>query len=83
MAESQVQQFFSKMIGDQSTRVESMMGEFARAEQKGTEQAKHVMDEWTKLVNASISYSIELGDQWRKLSLEATRRAFEMVTPKG
>lgn len=83
MAESQVQQFFSKVIGDQGTRVESMMNEYARVEQKGAEQAKQAMDEWMKIATASMSYGMELSEQWRKLSMEATRRAFDLVTPKG
>ncbi|MCS6899239.1 MAG: hypothetical protein RMJ98_05990 [Myxococcales bacterium] len=85
MVVSQVQQFLTKWMVDQGARVESMLAEYGQLQQKGAEQAKQTMQEWTKLTQATMNYGMELNEQWQKLSLEAARRALEMVThaPKG
>jgi hypothetical protein len=81
MVGSQVQQFFTKLVTEQGARVESALGEYGRLQQKGAEQTKQAVEEWARLTQASVSYGVELGEQWQKLSLEAARRAFELVTP--
>ena len=83
MADSQLHQFVTRLMRDQSTRVESMLGEVARIEQQGAAQTRHLLEEWMKIASASVTYGVELSDQWRKLSLEATRRTFDLMSPKG
>jgi hypothetical protein len=77
----QMQQFFTKLVTEQGARVESALSECGRLQQKGAEQTKQAVQEWARLTQASVSYGVELGEQWQKLSLEAARRAFELVTP--
>jgi hypothetical protein len=81
MVVSQVQQFLTKLLTEQGARVEAALGEYGRLQQQGAEQTKQAMQEWAKLTQASVSYGVELGEQWQKLSLEAARRAMELVTP--
>lgn len=81
MVLSQLQQFFTRVMTDQGDRVASAMSEYARVEQKGAEQARVAADEWSRLAQASMTYGLELSEQWRKLSLEATRRTFDLMTP--
>ncbi|MCU0654300.1 MAG: hypothetical protein MUF64_03110 [Polyangiaceae bacterium] len=83
MAISQVQHLLGRWLTDQGHRVDTMLGEYARLEQQRAEQARRLLEEWARLTGASMSYGVELNAQWRKLSMELTRRAVELVTPRS
>ena len=79
----QIQDMFSKAATEHVGRVEAACAEAGRLESKGAEQARVLIDECARLARESMSYSMQLSDEWRKLAVEATRRTFEMMTPKG
>jgi hypothetical protein len=74
---------FKKIIDDQLQRANSFQDELGRLEQKGIEQARAAVDEAAKLAKESLTYAAQLGAEWRKMAIEATRRATEMMTFKA
>jgi hypothetical protein len=74
---------FKKLIDDQINRFGSMTEEMAKLEAKGLEQARSAVDEAAKLAKESLAYAGQLGAEWRKLAIEATRRAAEMMQFKA
>jgi len=79
----QMKDAWNKMVTEQSDRVAAMYDEVAKLETKGFEQTRTAIDETTKLVRSSIEYQMQLASEWRKLALDATRRAAEMLTVKN
>lgn len=73
---------WAKAVSDGVERMKSMQDEAIRYENQGVAQAKVNIDEGARLMHEGLKYAQELGAEWRKLSLEATRRSVEMFTPK-
>jgi hypothetical protein len=67
---------------DQMKRVESFYQELASMEAKNAEQARMAIDEGAKLMKETIEYGLKLSAEWRKVALDTTRRAAELVPPK-
>jgi hypothetical protein len=57
-------------------QVQSMQGQ-------AVERTKEAIDETARLMKESVAYATALSNEWRKVSLEATKKATEMVTPKA
>ena len=82
MTTSQTQQTteaFKKMLTDQIARLEAMQAEAAKMEEKTANDAQAWIDEWAKLARESMTYATQISAEWRKMSLEATKRTFEMM----
>jgi len=56
-------------------RMETLHGEIGRVSERAAEQGRTVIEEAADLMKASIDYTVHLGDEWRKMALDATRRA--------
>jgi hypothetical protein len=77
------QAFWAQLVAEQMARVEGALGEAHKLEGKGAEQARQWVDEGAKLARESLAYSMQLSEQWRKLSMESLQRTMAMVTPKA
>ncbi len=82
---------FSAMFGaegiqramtDGIERTRAFWDEYSRLEAQGMTHARTLVGESARMATETMSYAATLGAEWRKLSLEATRRTFEMLTPR-
>lgn len=83
---SQVQQGFGmwkKAWDDHVTRVNALFTEVNKLEQKNVEQFTNAVDEAAKMTRENLAYATQLASEWRKLSLEATKKAASFVTGSG
>ncbi len=71
------------MSDTNATRVQQMFEELAKAEGKGFEQARTAIDEWSRLMKETLAYGEKLAGEWRRLAVEATRRAADFTTAKA
>lgn len=53
-------------------------------------QSQQMLDAWSKmtqdqiaLMKETLAYATELSTEWRKITLDATKRAADAVTPKA
>jgi hypothetical protein len=76
------QETWTRLVTEQLGRVESTFAELTKAEGAGAERATGLVDQWARLTRESIGYSLQVSEEWRKRSLEATRKAFELALPK-
>ena len=84
-AASQVQQFtteWSKVVAEQVARVESGLGELAKIESKTLAQAATSVEEAGRIAKESMAIAEKASAEWRKLFLDATRRAAAILTPE-
>lgn len=82
MTDVNVQAIWQKSIEEQTARVEAAWAELGKLETRGADQARTLLDEWTRLGRESLAYGADLQGAWRKASLDATKRALEMIAPK-
>ncbi len=83
---SQVQETqaaWKKLVGDQVARFELGYAEVARMQEQIIAHNKHSIDEMAKLQRESVEYVAQLSAEWRKLTIEATRKAVELATFRG
>lgn len=66
-----------------SEMFQNLVDEMAKLEEKGMAQARAGIDEAAKLWKESLGYAAQLNAEWRRLSLEAVRRASELVSPRS
>lgn len=71
-----------KAMHDGVERTKAFWEEFSRLESQGMTHARTMVGESARMATESMNYAATLGAEWRKLSLEATRRTFEMLTPR-
>jgi phage-related minor tail protein len=82
MFDMNVPMMWKKAMDDQAARVEQAYSEMAKLESKSADQARSFVDEWAKLGRESLGYGLELNAEWRKASLEASKRAISMMSGK-
>jgi hypothetical protein len=78
----QVAAFWQKILGEQIDRWDGMMGQFGKLETKGFEQVCSNIDEAARLAKESTAYANLLTAQWRKLAVDSTRQALELLGAK-
>ena len=71
---------FADLFEQQMRGVQAFYDQFASVESQTIEQAHKNVDEMARLQKASFDYTTQLASEWRRLSMEATRRTFEMMT---
>jgi hypothetical protein len=84
--QAQVQKVTSaveKAIAEFGARVETAVGELNKLQTKGLEQAHTVIESATRATQEQIAFAEQLGSEWRKLVLAATRGAADLFTPKA
>ncbi len=74
---------WTKVLGDTVARLELAGAEVARLQEHALEQNRVAIDEMAKLSKESFNYFGQLSAEWRKLTLDATRKAAELLTPQG
>lgn len=71
---------WAKMTQEGVTRMQSFFDELAKLETSHYERTRSAADEMTKLVGDTFAYANQLSSEWRKLTLEATRRGTEALS---
>jgi len=83
---SQVQEAghaWKKMVGDHVTRVEQAYAEVARVQEQALVRNRQAVDDMAKLSRDSLDYVGQLSASFFKLTLEATKKAADLVTFQG
>ena len=80
---AQATEVWNKMVAEQTGRIETMCEELDKLENQGIDQLRTAIDEATRMMKSSVEYQTQISNEWRKLALEATRRAAELLTPRA
>jgi len=82
---SQVQQGvkeeWKKLVDAQLAQFESLLAEIAKVESKALTQLVGSYEEAGRYAREAVAVAGRATAEWRRLALEATRRAAEVVTP--
>jgi hypothetical protein len=82
---TQVQQMaaeWQKVVAAQLANLENVLGELGKLEAKGVEQLVGTWEEAGRYAKDSLLQAEKIGGEWRKLGLEAARRAAQVIAPK-
>lgn len=63
------------MMESQSVRFEKMLGDMERLEKERHQRALGALEDMTALLRSSLDYQQRLADEWRKLGVEAAKKA--------
>ena len=74
---------FTQMMRDQIARTQGLMDELAVYESVAVQRARTAVADLAKLASDSIGYVSQLSAEWRKVALDAGKRAAEAFTPGG
>jgi len=86
MSENKIQQIgnaVEKAVSEQASRVETALSELTKLQSKGLEQATAFLESATRVAHEQMAFAEQMGGEWRKLVLAATRNATELFTPKA
>jgi hypothetical protein len=72
-----------KLIADQTARFEAGIAELGKLQSKGVAQVNLFVEGATRVAHEQLAFAEQLGGEWRKLVLAATRSAAELFTPKA
>jgi len=72
-----------KMIAEQTARFEAAVAELTKLQGKSVEQVNQLVEGAARVAKEQIAFAEQLGGEWRKLVLAATRNATELFTPKA
>jgi hypothetical protein len=84
--ENKTQQFTSaveKAVAEMGTRFEAAVAELNKLQTKSLEQAHAVIESATRATQEQIAFAEQMGTEFRKLALNATRGVAEFLTPKA
>ena len=79
----QVPEYFKKLVDEQANRFQALGAEAAKLESKFLENANLAVDESAKLVKESLAQVASLSAEYRRLSLEATKKFASFLTPRA
>lgn len=74
---------FTQMMRDQIARTQSLMDELAVYENVAIQRARTAVGDLAKLASDSIGYCAQLSAEWRKVALDAGRRAADAFGPRN
>ncbi len=74
---------FGQMVRDHIARTQGMMEELAVYEGVAVQRARTAVNDLARLTADSLGYMSQLSAEWRKLALDAGRRAADAVAPKS
>jgi hypothetical protein len=86
MSENKTQQVTNaveKVIAEQASRFETVMSELNKAQSKGLEQVSALVESVSRTAKEQIAFAEQIGGEWRKLVLAATKNAADLFTPKA
>ena len=61
-------------------RLEKIFDQMAEIDARNRQAAYDAIEEYTKLLKASVDYAGRMNDEWRRIALENSRRAADMMT---
>ena len=79
----QMLDIWTKATQEQLARMDKMTEQVQSMQGQAVERTKEAIDETARLMKESVAYATALSNEWPKVSLEATKKATEMVTPKA
>ena len=74
---------FTQIMNDQISRTQNIMEELAVYEGVAMQRARTAVNDLAKLASDSIGYMAQLSAEWRKMALDAGRRAADAFAPKN
>ena len=74
---------FTQMMRDQIARTQGLMEELAVYENVAVQRARTAVHDLAKLATDSLGYMAQLSAEWRKLAVDASRRASESFGGKA
>jgi hypothetical protein len=74
---------FQQMMRDQIARTQGLMEELSVYESVAMQRARTAVNDLAKLASDSIGYAAQLSAEWRKMALDAGRRAADAFAPKN
>jgi hypothetical protein len=86
MSENKTQQVTNaveKVISEQASRFETAMSELNKAQSKGLEQVSALFESVSRAAKEQIVFAEQIGGEWRKLMLAATKNATELFAHKA
>ncbi len=72
-----------KAVAEQTARFEAAVAELGKLQTKGIAQAQTFFENATRVTQEQVAFAEQLGGEWRKLVLAATRSAGELFAPKA
>ena len=72
-----------KLVAEQTARFEAAVEEMGKLQSKGVAQVNQFIEGYTRVAQEQIAFAEQLGAEWRKLVLAATRGAAEYFAPKA
>ena len=72
-----------KAVSEQTARFETAVAELGKLQTKGIAQAQTFFENATRVTQEQVAFAEQLGGEWRKLVLAATRSAGELFAPKA
>ncbi len=71
-----------KAVTENASRFEAAVDEVNKLQSEGLAQAGQLIGNMVRLANDQFTFAQQLGGEWQKLVLRATRSAAEAFTPK-
>ncbi len=72
-----------KLIADQTARFEAALAELGKLQSKGVAQMNALIEGAARVTQEQVAFAEQLGGEWRRLVLAATRSTADLITPKG
>ena len=79
----QVPEFFQKLVGEQTGRLQSFSDEASKLESKLLENATVAVDETAKQVKAGLTQAANLSAECRRQAFEATQKFASLFTVRA
>ncbi len=67
-------------LSDMSVRVKSTIHEVEKLQDRSIEQTRSLVETATRVTQEQIAFAEQIGTEWRKLVLAATRSATDLLT---
>jgi hypothetical protein len=86
MSENKTQQVTNaveKVISEQASRFETAVSELNKLQSKSLEQLSAVVESASRAAKEQIAFAEQIGGEWRKVVLAATKNATELFAHKA
>jgi hypothetical protein len=72
-----------KFVSEQTARYEAAVEEIGKLQSKGVAQLNQFVEGYTRVAQEQLAFAEQIGNEWRKLVLAATKNAAELFAPKA
>ena len=72
-----------KLVADHTARIEAAVEEMGKLQSKGVAQVNQFIEGYTRVAQEQITFAEQIGGEWRKLVLAATKNAADLFAPKA